>query len=455
MSAAGRPDDIWASGQSLSSVSDRLGALVLRRPMPALWWLWLGGAVFLSLVFVATFGYLLYRGVGIFGMNIPVAWAFPIVNTIWWIGIAHAGTLISAVLLLTRQPWRAPVTRLAEAMAMFAIVLAGLFPIIHLGRPWLFYYLLPYPNTMGLWPQWKSPLVWDFFAIATYLVFTVCFLYLSLLPDLATLRDQARHRLVQRFYGLLALGWTGSSRQWWHYQQAYKVLASLAAPVVVMVTGIISLDLAVSIVPGYHFTIFPPYFVAGALFSGFATVILLAVPLRWLFDLKDLITDRHLDYLARLMLTFALVVDYSYVMEIFTAFYTGEEYYRYVYIDRWTGPYAPFWWAMIFCNVVLMQLLWFSRVRRAPLALFCLALAADVGMWLERYQIVITSTHADYLPSSWDTVWPTWADWALLLGSLGVFFAALMLFVRVMPMISIHEMRELIHQRDSQGASNG
>ena len=448
-------DDVWATGETLASVSDRLSALVLRRRMPALWWLWLEAAALLSLMFVSAFGYLLYRGVGIFGMNIPVAWAFPIVNTIWWIGIAHAGTLISAVLLLTRQPWRAPITRLAEAMAMFAIILAALFPIMHLGRPWFFYYLLPYPNTTGLWPQWKSPLVWDFFAIATYLVFTACFLYLSLLPDLATVRDRARGRLAQRCYGLLALGWTGSARQWRHYRQAYGVLAALAAPVVVMVTGIISLDLAVSIVPGYHFTIFPPYFVAGALFSGFATVILLAVPLRWLFDLKDLITDRHLDYLARLMLTFALVVDYSYVMEIFTAFYTGEDYYRYVYIDRWTGPYAPFWWAMILCNVVLMQLLWFPRVRRAPLALFCLALAADVGMWLERYQLVLTSTHADYLPSSWDHVWPTWADWALFAGSIGVFFTALMLFVRLMPMVSIHEMRELIHQREHRSAGDG
>ncbi len=447
-------DSIWAPGYDLASISDHLSALVLTRRSPLGWWLWLAIASALAMVFFATITYLFWAGVGIFGLNIPVGWAFPIVNTIWWIGIAHAGTLISAVLLLTRQPWRAPINRLAEAMAMFAIVQAGLFPILHLGRPWFFYYLLPYPNLEDLWPQWKSPLVWDFFAIATYLIFTLSFIYASLLPDLATLRDRAQGRFGQICYGILALGWTGSASQWYRYEQVYQVLAAVAAPIVVTVTGIISLDLSVSIVPGYHFTIFPPYFVCGALFSGFATVIILAVSLRSLYGLHDLITPTHIDYLARIMLAFGLIVDYAYLMEMFSAWYSGTPYYRYVYIDRWTGPYAPFWWSMIVCNVVLLQLVWFRRVRRTPWAMLLLGIVVDLGMWLERYQIVLTSTHADYMPPNWGKVWPTLADYGVQFGSIGFFFMLLLLFVRVLPMLSIRDMRELIHERDTEHAES-
>lgn len=432
-------------------LTDRLAGLVLERRTPAamIWALLLSGL--LALGFLAAIVAVLAYGVGLFGMNIPVAWAFPIVNTIWWIGMAHAGTLISAILVLTRQPWRASITRSAEAMAMFAIVMAGIFPLLHLGRPWLFYYLLPYPDTTGLWPQSRSPLVWDFVAIFTYLVYTATFLYLSLLPDLAVLRDRARRRGVQLFYGVLALGWRNSIRHWRRYRQANRVLAVLAAPIVVTVTGIISLDLAVSIVPGYHFTIFPPYFVAGALFSGFATVIMIAVVIRALFGLRDLVTTDHIDRLAQLMLGFGLVVDYAYVMEMFTAFYTGEEHYRYVYIDRWTGPYAPFWWGMILCNVVLLQAAWFRRVRRSVPAIFALATVANIGMWLERYQIVLTSTHADYMPSSWGTAWPTLADAAVLAGSIGAFAFLLLVFARLMPIVSITEMREVASETKGGG----
>lgn len=429
----------------------RISDLVLTRRPPFAWWVGVIACSLLTLVFVTALGILFTTGVGIFGLNIPVAWGMPIVNTIWWIGIAHAGTLISAVLLLTRQPWRASINRFAEAMAMFAIVCAGLYPLIHLGRPWFWYYLLPYPNTMDLWPQWRSPLVWDFFAITMYLLFTATFLYISLLPDLATLRDRAARLWVRRVYGVLALGWRGASAHWLRYERATRILAGLAAPVVVTVTGIISLDLAVSIVPGYHFTIFPPYFVAGALFSGFATVALLAVVLRWMFSLQDLVTRVHLDYLGRMMLVFALVVDYAYSQEIFTAWYTGEDFYRHVYIDRWTGPYAPVWWSMIFCNVVLVQLLWFKAVRRSPAAMLVLALTSNLGMWLERFQIVFTSTHADYMPSAWDTVWPTVWDWAVFAGSLGLFGLLLLVFVRVMPMVSFHDMRALIAGRSGNG----
>lgn len=431
---------------SHAEVSERVTGIVLTGRAPRAWKIAVVISALLTLVLLGALAVLFTTGVGLFGVNIPVAWGFPIVNTIWWIGIAHAGTLISAVLLLTRQRWRASINRLAEAMAMFAIVCAGIYPLIHLGRPWLAYYLLPYPDSMGLWPQWRSPLVWDFFAIATYLVFTLCFLYLSLLPDLATLRDRGRTRFVQLGYGVLALGWRNSAVHWARYERANRVLAVVAAPVVVSVTGIISLDLAVSIVPGYHFTIFPPYFVAGALFSGFATVAMLAITMRSLFGLKDLITRQHLDYLGRMMLVFALVVNYAYTQEIFTAWYSGDEFYWMVYIDRWTGPYAPIWWSMIFCNGVLAQLLWFRRIRRSPLALFCVAVTSNIGMWLERFQIVFTSTHADFIPAAWGTIWPTRWDWLVYIGSLGLFTLLVLLFVRLMPLISMHDMRTAIHR---------
>lgn len=437
-------------GLTHARLTERVGDLVLRRPAPWSWWLGVVLCGLLTLVFVVSLSYLFSVGVGIFGLNVPVAWGLPIVNTIWWIGIAHAGTLISAVLLLTRQDWRASINRIAEAMAMFAIVCAGLYPLIHLGRPEFWYYLLPYPNTMELWPQWRSPLVWDFFAILMYLLFTSTFLYLSLLPDFASLRDRARGRAAQLFYGVLALGWRGDARHWARYERATVIYAAFAAPIVVTVTGIISLDLAVSIVPGFHFTIFPPYFVAGALFSGFATVALLAVVLRWMFGLQDLVTRTHLDYLGRMMLVFALVVDYAYTQEIFAAWYSGEDFYRYVYIDRWTGPYAPAWWTMILCNVVLVQALWFRAVRRSPAAMLALAITSNLGMWLERFQIVFTSTHADYMPSAWGTVWPSPWDWAVYLGSLGLFGLLLLVFVRVTPLISLHDMRALIAKRGGE-----
>lgn len=446
---AGQP--LIPESLSHADVSERVAAIMLTRRAPRAWKIAVAMSALLTLVLLAALTVLFTTGVGLFGVNIPIAWGLPIVNTIWWIGIAHAGTLISAVLLLTRQRWRASINRLAEAMAMFAIVCAGIYPLIHLGRPWLAYYLLPYPDSMGLWPQWRSPLVWDFFAIATYLIFTLCFLYLSLLPDLATLRDRARTRFVQLGYGVLALGWRSSAVHWARYERANKVLVVVAAPVVVSVTGIISLDLAVSIVPGYHFTIFPPYFVAGALFSGFATVAMLAITMRSLFGLKDLITRRHLDYLGRMMLVFALVVNYAYTQEIFTAWYSGDEFYWMVYIDRWTGPYAPIWWSMIFCNGVLAQLLWFRRIRRSLLALFCLAVTSNIGMWLERFQIVFTSTHADFMPAAWGTVWPTRWDWLVYAGSLGLFTLLILLFVRLMPLISMHDMRTEIHR----GSRNG
>jgi molybdopterin-containing oxidoreductase family membrane subunit len=447
LSASANSGALPARERRMREMNDRLAALVLERQRSLPWLVAVLCSGLLTLGFLAALVAVLAYGVGLFGVNIPVAWAFPIVNTIWWIGIAHAGTLISAVLLLTRQPWRAPVNRFAEAMAMFAVVLAGIFPLIHLGRPWFFYYLAPYPDTMKLWPQWRSPLVWDFFAISTYLLYTMTFLYTSLLPDLATLRDKAKSGAGKLFYGLLAFGWRNSAVHWHRYEQTTLVLAALAAPIVASVTGTISLDLSVSIVPGYHFTIFPPYFVAGALYSGFATVIIIAVIVRGLFRVSDIVTADHIEKLARLMLAFGLVVDYAYIMEMFTAWYSGADYYQYVYIDRWTGPYAPFWYSMIFCNVFVLQLLWFRGVRRRPMLMLVLGVVGDLGMWLERYQIVLTSTHADYVPSSWDTVWPTMTDYAVQFGSIGTFFFLLLLFIRFMPPIAIRDMREMVHDR--------
>lgn len=442
-----RGEPLVPPGLTYASLTGRIAAQVLYQRTPISWWIAFIVSGLFALTGIVLVSFVFAIGVGLFGINIPVAWGLPIVNTIWWIGIAHAGTLISGMLLLTRQQWRDSINRLAEAMAMFAIMMAGAYPLIHLGRPWFFYYLLPYPNTMELWPQWRSPLVWDFFAIATYLIYTTLFLYISLLPDLATLRDRARRRGWQVFYGLLALGWRNSAVHWARYERAVLVLAAVSAPIVLSVTGIISLDLAVTIVPGYHFTIFPPYFVAGALYSGFATVAILAIVFRSMFKLHDLITLRHLDYIGRLMLVFVLVVDYAYSQEMFMAWYSGTEYYYRVYIDRWTGPYAPVWWAMFALNVVLAQLLWFRRVRRSPLLLLLLAIAADIGMFLERFQIVFTSTHADYMPSAWGTIWPTIWDWMIFLGTLSLFTLLLLVLIRLTPLISLHDMRHLMHKR--------
>ncbi len=435
-------------GLTLHGITQRIAAIVLRQPAPVAWLIGTLICLLLTLIYVGSVIYVFIIGVGLFGINIPVAWGLPISNTIWWIGIAHAGTLISAVLLLTRQPWRASINRFAEGMAMFAIVCAGMYPLIHLGRPWLFFYVMPYPNSMNLWPQWRSPLVWDFFAITMYLLYTMTFLFVSLLPDIATLRDQARSRAVKMFYGVLALGWRGSATHWARYEKATLILSGCAAPIVCFVTGTISLDLAVTIVPGYHFEIFPPYFVCGALLSGFATVGLLAVILRWMFSLKDIVTRVHLDYIGRIMLVFGMIVDYAYTQEIFMAWYSGEPFYRYVYVDRiWAGPYAPVWWAMIVCNVGLLQLLWFKGVRRSPLGMLAMTIIVNVGMWLERFQIVFTSTHAGYTPSRWGTIWPTAWDWLVFAGSLGLFGFLMLVFVRIMPLISLHDMRKLLAER--------
>ncbi|CAM5783991.1 NrfD/PsrC family molybdoenzyme membrane anchor subunit [Rhizobacter fulvus] len=434
---------VLRAGWDYASIGDKITDQVLQRPLRRTWLLAFCGTLAGTLVFLGAIAYLFYEGVGIWGINIPVAWGFAIANTVWWIGIGHAGTFISAVLLLLRQRWRTSINRFAEAMTLFAAGIAGLFPVLHLGRPWFFYWLAPYPDRMNLWPQWRSPLVWDFFAIATYLIVSLLFWYLGLMPDLATLRDRATTRFKRLAYGLFALGWRGEARHWERHQSAYLLLAGLATPLVVSVHSVVSLDFAIGNTPGYHSTIFPPYFVAGALFSGFAMVLTLAIPLRRAFGLQDFITTVHLDHAAKVLLATGALVAYSYFCEIFMAFYSGDTYEVAMTIDRWTGPYAAVYWTMMACNLVAPQVLWWRRVRRSALALFAVSIVINVGMWMERVTIVVQSLHHDYLPSSWGLFVPTVWDWICLLGSISMFVWLFLLFIRVLPAISISEMREL------------
>ena len=386
----------------------------------------------------------LVKGVGVWGLNVPVGWGFAIVNFVWWIGIGHAGTLISAILLLLKQEWRTSINRFAEAMTLFAVACAGIFPLLHMGRPWLAYWLAPYPNTMALWPQFRSPLVWDVFAVSTYASVSLLFWYVGLIPDLATLRDRAQSRVGRIVYGIGAMGWRGAARHWERYETAYLLLAGLATPLVVSVHTVVSFDFAVSVIPGWHATIFPPYFVAGAIYSGFAMVMTLAIPLRSVFKLQDFITDRHLQNMAKVMLATGLIVAYGYAVEVFFAWYSGNEFERAMIVGRATGPYAWAFWALMACNVVTPQFLWIRRVRSSALLLFAIAIVVNVGMWLERFVIVVTSLSRDFLPSSWDTYTPTVWDWSLYVGTLGLFAALLFLFIRFLPVISIFEMRTLV-----------
>ena len=438
--------DVIGPGHTPGSITDKISEIVLTRKTPKGWWIGFGiSFLLMNLLFVAV-AHLLITGIGIWGVNVPVAWGFAIINFVWWIGIGHAGTLISAILLLLRQRWRTSINRFAEAMTLFAVACAGLYPILHLGRPGFAYWLFPYPNTMGLWPQFRSPLVWDVFAVSTYATVSLLFWYIGLIPDLATLRDRARHRFARMAYGMLAMGWRGSAVHWYRYETAYLLLAGLATPLVISVHSIVSLDFAVSVLPGWHSTIFPPYFVAGAIYAGFAMVLTLAIPLRAAYRLEDLITMHHLDNMAKVMLTTGLFVFYGYVMEVFFAWYSANPNETYMMSNRATGPYAPFYWLLLICNGVIPQLLWSPRLRASVPLLFVISLVVSLGMWLERYVIVVTTLHRDFLPSSWGMYSGTIWDWATFIGTIGLFLSLLFLFVRVLPMISIFEMRELVHE---------
>ncbi len=437
---------VLAPGHTFTSVTDKISAIVLTQKPGRGWWT--GLLIALVVFFALNLGiaYVVGIGVGVWGINIPVAWGFAIVNFVWWIGIGHAGTLISAFLLLMRQKWRTSINRFAEAMTIFAVACAGLFPLLHMGRPWLFYWLVPYPDTMGTWPQFRSPLVWDVFAVSTYATVSVLFWFVGLIPDLATLRDRAKKRAAQIIYGVLAMGWRGSAVHWSRYEMASLLLAGLATPLVVSVHTVVSFDFTIAIVPGWHSTIFPPYFVAGAIYSGFAMVMTLAIPLRKFYGLEDFVTMRHLDNMGKVLLATGLIVAYSYMMETFMAFYSGNSYDQYMMMNRMTGPYAVVYWILVASNLVAPQVLWWSKLRRNVLALFIVALVVQTGMWLERFVIVVTSLHRDFLPSSWGMYYPTRWDWTVYLGTIGMFFTLFFLFIRYLPMISIFELRELVHK---------
>jgi molybdopterin-containing oxidoreductase family membrane subunit len=449
------PQSILGPGHDYATVTDRISGIVYL-PWKNAPRKWLVGA-FISFCFVNllmfAMGLLFYRGIGIWGVNIPIGWGFAIVNFVWWIGIGHAGTLISAILFLLKQDWRTSINRFSEAMTLFAVACAGLFPILHLGRPWLAYWLFPYPNSMWLWPQPRSPLEWDVFAVSTYGTVSLVFWYVGLLPDLASMRDHAPDLWVRRIYGVLALGWRGSAIHWHRYQKAYLLLAGLATPLVLSVHTIVSFDFAISIIPGWHTTIFPPYFVAGAIYSGFAMVLTLIIPLRSWYKMQDMITMRHIEAASKLMLGTGLIVAYGYSMEAFFSWYSGDPYESFMYWNRMTGPYGFTYVLLILCNIALPQALWSRKVRLNVVLVWIISIIVNIGMWLERFVIVVTSLHRDFLPSSWGMYIPTKWDWATYTGTIGFFLLLIFLFVRLLPSISIFEVREVVHHEKSVEAA--
>jgi molybdopterin-containing oxidoreductase family membrane subunit len=449
-----RPQDDIAPGYTFGSVTDQIAAVVLTKRTPIFWFLCFGAGFGLLLLFLLAVAVLFIKGVGIWGIRTPVMWGFAITNFVWWIGIGHAGTLISAILLLLNQRWRNSINRFAEAMTLFAVACAGMFPVLHLGRPWLMYWLFPYPNTMGIQPQFRSPLVWDVFAVSTYATVSLLFWYVGLMPDLGTLRDRAKNRAGRMIYGIMSMGWRGSARHWSVYETATLLLAGLATPLVLSVHTVVSFDFTIAIVPGWHSTFFPPYFVAGAIYSGFAMVLALAIPLRKVYGLEGLITDKHLENSAKVMLATGLIVAYAYIMENFAAWYGGEVYEQAAFWHRLTGPYRYSYWALISCNIIAPQFLWFKRFRTSPLLLFISSIVVLVGMWLERFMIIVSSLAQDFLPSSWGIFHATRWDWATFLGTIGLFMFLFFLFIRLLPMISIFEVRTLLPQakvKEEQG----
>jgi molybdopterin-containing oxidoreductase family membrane subunit len=430
--------------RSFAAITDKVSGVVERPRPPLGWYIAFAISSATTLMLFVLIGYLITTGIGVWGNNVPVAWAFDIINLVFWIGIGHAGTLISAILFLFRQGWRTSINRAAEAMTLFAVACAGIFPTVHVGRVWFLYWLAPYPNPMEVWPQFRSPLMWDVFAISTYGLVSFLFWYLGMIPDLATLRDRATSRLKQTLYGLFALGWHGSARQWHRYERAYLILAALATPLVLSVHSVVSFDFATSQLPGWHTTVFPPYFVAGAIFSGFAMVVTLMVPARAFFGLKDLITLRHLENMNKVILATGLIVGYAYGVEFFTAWYSGNRYELFVFINRAMGPYAWAYWTMVSCNVIAPQFFWFRKVRTTPWMMVIVAIFVNIGMWFERFVIIVTSLHRDFLPSSWGMYAPTWVDIGMLVGSFGLFFTLFLLFCRYLPMVAMAEVKAVV-----------
>ncbi len=431
-------------GRPTASEIEAVVAAPLDQAPPRRWWI--AFSITLSMLSIGVFcvAVTLYEGLGVWGVNQPTAWGFDIVNFVFWVGIGHAGTLISAILFLMRQRWRTGIARFAEAMTIFAVICAGMFPVLHLGRPWLPLYLMPIPNQHGLWVNFTSPLVWDVFAVSTYFTVSLVFWYLGLIPDLATLRDRTTSKVKKVLYSAFSLGWRHSHRHWQHYERAYLILAGFATPLVLSVHTIVSFDFAVSVIPGWHTTIFPPYFVAGAVFSGFAIVQNVLVAVRRLFNLTHIITLDHLDKMNKVMILTGSMVGYSYAMEFFIAWYSGNQFEMFVFLNRALGPYAWAYWTMVSCNVIFPQLFWIRKVRRSIPVMFVIGVLVNVGMWFERFVIIVTSLHRDFLPSSWGMYIPTFYDVGILIGSFGLFFTLILLFIRTLPVVSISEVKAAV-----------
>ena len=425
-------------------ITQQVSSLTERRQPTRAWLIAFAISSSLTVMLFGLTGYLIATGVGVWGNNAPVFWGWPIVNFVFWVGIGHAGTLISAILFLFRQQWRTSINRFAEAMTIFAVTCAGIFPAIHVGRIWVIYWLFPYPNYLAMWPNFRSPLLWDVFAVTAYATVSAMFWYLGMIPDLATLRDRARDGWRKTILGIASLGWTGSSKEWSYFEKAYLLLAALATPLVLSVHTIVSFDFAVSQLPGWHTTIFPPYFVAGAVFSGFAMVITLMVPAREIFGLKNMVTMRHLENMCKVVLATSMMVGYAYGIEFFMAWYSGNGYEQFVFLNRAQGPYAAAYWTMVICNIFVPQLFWFKKVRTTPWMMVLVCVLVNVGMWFERFVITVTSLSRDFLPSSWGHFAPSMIDIAMFIGSFGLFFTLFLLFCQYLPIVAMAEVKGTI-----------
>jgi Ni/Fe-hydrogenase subunit HybB-like protein len=424
-------------------LDDHVLGFVYKKP-PKAWFVAFGFTSAILLIGLGMIGYTLYTGIGAWGNNMPVAWAFAIINFVFWVGIGHAGTLISAILLLFRARWRNAISRFAEAMTIFAVMCAGIFPLIHVGRPWLAFFLFPYPNQRGIWPNFRSPLMWDVFAVSTYFSVSLLFWYLGLMPDLASLRDRTSTKIRRFVYSVLSMGWRGAASHWQHYERAYLIIAGLATGLVLSVHSVVSFDFAVSLVPGWHMTIFPPYFVTGAIFAGFAMVVMALVVVRTTMNLQHLITDYHLEVMNKVILTCSCLMGYAYLLEGFTAWYSMNPYVHHTFLQYVAGTYWWAGWTTITCNILIPQILWFRKIRRSYTGMIFVAVAVTIGMWFERFVIIVSSLHQDFLPSSWHIYRPTIVDYGILLGTFGLFFSLVLLFARVLPVIATTEMKMIL-----------
>ena len=444
--AVGAEELLVSGGHTFSTLTDKVSGIVEQQAPPK-WYLLFAMAVSGAMVLLGAIGWLVWEGTGVWGLNNPVGWGWAIVNFVFWVGIGHAGTLISAILFLLRQQWRTAINRFAEAMTIFAVICALVFPGIHVGRIWLAYYMFPIPNQMLIWPNFRSPLLWDIFAVGTYFTVSTLFWYVGLIPDLATLRDRATN-LRKKVLGFFAMGWRGGNRQWQHYEKAYLMLAGLATPLVLSVHSVVATDFATSMVPGWHTTIFPPYFVAGAVFSGFGMVMTLAIIARKIYGLEDIITINHLEKMNKIILVTGSMVGYAYMTEFFIAWYSGNEFEVFAFINRAFGPYAWAYWIMFTCNVITPQLFWFKKIRRSIPIMFVASIFVNIGMWFERFVITVTSLSRDYLPSSWDYYSPSIWDMLTFIGSFGLFFTFFLLFLRFLPMVALSEVKGVLPEAD-------